>query len=322
MRIKFGTFNLFNLVLPDHVFYENRKYSQREYEKKIEWIAQQLAAMKADVVGFQEVFHKSALEAALAKSGLYGNPAIVLNETGESPVVGLASKYPVLSAESIIEFPQQSLVPLGDDTVPLTQFRRPILKAAIELPNGKSIVVFVAHLKSKRPIVEESPQMDSKAEARGKAQALVIRAAEAVALRFILIDEMKNNQTPVVVLGDLNDAGRSVTTEIIAGSPPWKRLSREEKKAIWDQLLYSTADMQARRSFRDVFFTHIFNGHHESLDHVLLSEEFVEANPQRIGRFEYMRVLNDHLLDSTLSNDEIPVWQSDHGQVVVSIKLD
>lgn len=321
MRIKIATFNLFNLVLPEHVFYENKKYSQIEYEKKIEWVAKQLIAMDAGIVGFQEIFHKAALDAAIAKSGLYAAPAVVLNETGDAPVVGLVSKFPIVSAESIAEFPKASLIISGSEAAPQT-FRRPILKTKIELPNGKPIVVFVAHFKSKRPVPKAKQEMDLKAEAFGKAQALMIRAAEAVAFRFLLIDEMKNTKTPVAVLGDLNDATRSVTSDIVAGSPPWKKLSRDEKKVIWDQLLYSTAEMQARRSFRDVYFTHIFNGHHESLDHILLSEEFVDANPERIGRFEYLRVFNDHLVDNTLSDDEVPVWQSDHGQVVVSIRLD
>jgi hypothetical protein len=70
-----------------------------------------------------------------------------------------------------------------------------------------------------------------------------------------------------------------------------------------------------------VYYTRLHDGHHESLDHILLSEEFSPTNPKRIGFFEYMRVFNDHLIDQKLANEEIPVWQSDHGQVIVSIEL-
>jgi hypothetical protein len=76
-----------------------------------------------------------------------------------------------------------------------------------------------------------------------------------------------------------------------------------------------------KRSHRDVYYTHLHDGHHESLDHILLSEEFSPTNPDRIGSFEYMRVLNDHLIDQKLANEEIPAWQSDHGQVIVLIEL-
>jgi predicted extracellular nuclease len=68
-------------------------------------------------------------------------------------------------------------------------------------------------------------------------------------------------------------------------------------------------------------YTHIHNGHFESLDHVLVSQEFVGQNPRHVGAVEYVSVLNDHLIDETLSDDKIPRWQSDHGQVVVTIKL-
>ena len=87
-------------------------------------------------------------------------------------------------------------------------------------------------------------------------------------------------------------------------------------------LLYRVQDIQTRRSQRDVYYTHIHKGHFESLDQIMVSEEFVVQNPRRIGRVEYVRVFNDHLIDDTLSSEALPVWQSDHGQVVVSIELE
>ncbi len=323
MKIKFGTFNLFDLALPNQALREKKRYSTVEYQKKTTWIAEKLVAMDADIVGFQEVFHKAALGEAIKKSGMYDdhNSLIVLGETGASPMVGLVSRYPVLLLESIADFPPESLIMFDNDCVPISRFRCPLLKAKIRLPNKKPIIVFVVHLKSKRPLVEQSVKHDAKAQALGKAKSLIVRAAEAAALRCILIDELKNNQMPVVVLGDLNDTGQSVTTNIITDSPPSKKLAVEKRRSIWDQFLYSAADLQLKRSHRDVYYTHLHDGHHESLDHILLSEEFSPTNPNRIGFFEYMRVFNDHLIDQKLANEEIPVWQSDHGQVIVSIDL-
>jgi hypothetical protein len=60
-------------------------------------------------------------------------------------------------------------------------------------------------------------------------------------------------------------------------------------------------------------------GHHDSLDHILVSQEFVRQNPRRLGYVEYVKVFNDHLIDQTLSHDKIPKWQSDHGQVVITM---
>jgi endonuclease/exonuclease/phosphatase (EEP) superfamily protein YafD len=43
-------------------------------------------------------------------------------------------------------------------------------------------------------------------KALGHARSLIIRAAESAAVRCILVDEMRNNSRPVIVLGDLNDS--------------------------------------------------------------------------------------------------------------------
>jgi predicted extracellular nuclease len=322
MKIKFGTFNLFDLALPNQALRDKKMYSKDEYQKKTTWIAEQLVAMDADIVGFQEIFHKAALDEAIKKSRIYDKYSlIVLGENGVSPVVGLVSRYPVVWQESIADFPPASLIMFDNDCVPISRFRCPLLKAKIRLPNKKPIIVFAVHLKSKRPLVDQSVKHDAKAQALGKAKSLIVRAAEAAALRCILIDELKNNQMPVVVLGDLNDTGQSVTTNIITDSRPSKKLAVEKRRSIWDQFLFSAADLQLKRSHRDVYYTHLHDGHHESLDHILLSEEFSPTNPKRIGFFEYMRVFNDHLIDQKLANEEIPVWQSDHGQVIVAIDL-
>ncbi len=147
------------------------------------------------------------------------------------------------------------------------------------------------------------------------------RTAEATALRCVLLDKLRGNDHPLVVLGDTNDIGTAVTSEIIAGAPPWRNLRYRQKLRIWDVLLYNVKDIQARQSYRDAYYTHIHNGHYESLDHILVSQEFVHQNPKRLGQVEYVSVLNDHLIDETLSDEKLPVWQSDHGQVMATIRL-
>ncbi len=81
------------------------------------------------------------------------------------------------------------------------------------------------------------------------------------------------------VLGDLNDVVHSVTTEIITGCPPWKKLPRTVKESIWDVLLWSTNEVQVRASDRDVTFSHIHNGRYEVLDHILVSQVIISTNP-------------------------------------------
>ncbi|MER3432445.1 MAG: hypothetical protein C4288_03210 [Leptolyngbya sp. ERB_1_1] len=197
----------------------------------------------------------------------------------------------------------------------LKQFSRPVLCVRVQVREGVECTFVVAHLKSKRPdLADGVDPNDPLEQAKGQVRSLIRRSTEAVALRAILIDLMKGQNHPVIAMGDFNDGSLAVTTRLISGEPPWRRLSIERKKQVWDVLLYHVKDIQARQSYGDFYYTHIYNGHHESLDHILVSQEFVEQNRDRIGRVGYVSVFNDHLLDETLSKDEVEPWQSDHGQ--------
>jgi predicted extracellular nuclease len=85
-----------------------------------------------------------------------------------------------------------------------------VLRAELTLQNGVEVVVFVAHLKSKRPIVDDALRHDQQAKAVGHAASVILRAAEAAAFRCILVREMLSNTKPVIVIGDLNDSVRSL----------------------------------------------------------------------------------------------------------------
>lgn len=323
MRIRIGSFNLFNLALPEIPYYENMKYSHGDYQKKVNWTATQLRAMDCDLVGFQEIFHKKALDAVVAESGLYpGVVSIVPNEVGDKPRVGLVTRLPVLSYESITDFPANCEIKNEEIKIPNKQFRRPVLKVKIQLPTGQNAVVFVVHLKSKRPTIEDESKRFSFMEmAKGEVLSLLHRGMEAMALRSLVLAETERTRTPVIVVGDFNDSAHSVTSEIILGKPPEFFYPQDIKLRIWDTLLYLTSDIQIKKGFRDVFYTHMQNNQYESLDHILVSEEFVAENPKHIGLVEYVRYLNDHLFESYESAEEFKNWQSDHGQVVASIRL-
>lgn len=325
-RLKFANFNLKNLVLPQHKYYGANVYTQEEYDKKVEWTAKQLRLMDADVVGFEEVFHEEALKEIIEKSGVYKNAKLcVFAGDGTSPRVAMVSRFPVLNTKEIRNFPPESRLDFDHEDIhyhaQITRFRHPILCSEIELPQGIKCRVFVAHLKSKRPIMDNKKMHSEYEFAIGKARSLMIRAAESTALRCILLNEIKNNHLPTIVMGDMNDSVHSVTSNIITNEPPPKKFDHARKKEIWKQLLYSTYDIQSRMSRRDIYYTYMHNGNYESLDHIFVSEEFYQSNPNKIARIEYMRIFNDHLVDKTLSFEKPPKWVSDHGQVLVSIKL-
>jgi len=318
-----ATFNLFNLVAPNTRYYGKRMYTQETFDQKKAWICGQLQKMNADIVGFQEVFHEEALKEVIAESGIYPNAHILTaGASGEAPVVGLVSRFPIRKHEVIVDFPE--VLDYEGLEIPIRQFRRPVLKAELEIRPNFNLTCFVIHLKSKRPLFtkEKNQRKDNPIElAKGQARALILRAAEATAMRAVLVKYMRNKAHAVVVIGDMNDTGLAVSSRILSGENPFRNMPQAKKKAIWDVLLYHVKDVQARRSFQDFYYTHIYNGHYESLDHIMVSEELVQENPKHLGRVGYVRVLNDHLIDETLSNKGVKNWQSDHGQVVATIEF-
>lgn len=318
---RIGTFNVLNLVLPDTVYYGTRRYSSAEYEKKTGWIAGQIDKMAPDILGFQEVFHPEALEECLKKSRYLDRAEfLVAAPDGQLPKVALATRFEILSHEVIESIP----ISLNMDgiQIPVNTFSRPVLKALLRVRDGLELTVFVVHLKSKRPVFMDGERRENPIDlAKGQARSLIRRSIEAAGLRQLLMDALQNRTKPVVLIGDVNDNGLAVSTRIISGEQPHRNYPREVKQAIWDVLLYHVKDIQARRSYQDFYYTHIHNAHHEALDHIMVSQELVADNPMHLGRVGIVSLLNDHLIDETLSDEPVREWQSDHGQVVATIEL-
>ncbi len=320
---KVATFNLLNLVLPNHYYYGNKVYSEADFAKKKEWLNLQFENMSADLVGFQEVFHQEALVEVLRENPLYNkgkSQLVCARPNGERPAVGLLSRFPIVDWAAIEDLPD--LLEIDGKPLPIDKFSRPVLKARVRLNDGLDVVVFVAHLKSKRPSFADGADVEDPLElAQGQAASLMIRAAEALGLRKLLLAELQDRNCPVILMGDFNDTHTAVTTQLLSGQPPFRFLPLNKKLQQWDVLLYHVKDIQARLSYTDTYYTHIHNGHHESLDHIMVSQELVQENPNHVGRVGYVRVLNDHLVDSTLSDERMPFWKSDHAQVVASIEM-
>ena len=68
--ISFASFNLYNLQLPDAPMYpQSRPYTAEEFAAKTRWAAEMIGRLDADVIAFQEVWSREALEAVLARGG-------------------------------------------------------------------------------------------------------------------------------------------------------------------------------------------------------------------------------------------------------------
>jgi predicted extracellular nuclease len=112
-----------------------------------------------------------------------------------------------------------------------------------------------------------------------------------------------------MVMGDLNDAQHSNTLNILTGQPNYLLSGLSEGGSDVD--LYSVGTLQEYRSHRDVYYTHVFNKTRESLDHILVSQEFYDNSRNRIWAFKGMEIANDHLN----SDDHKENGSSDHGIV-------
>jgi len=67
-----ASFNVKNLIGPDQEYYEFQSYTPEEYAWKLDWMADQLLTMNADIVGFQEIFDEASLTDVIAECDAKG----------------------------------------------------------------------------------------------------------------------------------------------------------------------------------------------------------------------------------------------------------
>lgn len=132
-------------------------------------------------------------------------------------------------------------------------------------------------------------------------------------MRFMLTEQMKGTRTPVIALGDINDGQGSNTANIPTEQP---RYLVGDSLGGGDVSLYTAQTLQVYRSTRDVYYTHIHQDMMESLDHILVSEEFYDNSRRRLWMFDGMTVNNDHLN----FDDHKESGTNDHGVIVARFK--
>jgi endonuclease/exonuclease/phosphatase family metal-dependent hydrolase len=334
--LTFATCNLYNLQLPGRPMYQGRTYSQKEYDAKIGWTAHMLRSIDADIIGFQELWSPEALVEAFDVAGLTEAYELVTvdkeNPSQISVALAVRNNNDIVFKRWHKDFPEEMVLkkrkgpdeglPDYEVSVSIDRFSREVLRATLRIePPGKTdlpnVVVFVAHLKSKMAMSLDQTERGQDAikahsKALGSALSTIRRTAEAAALRVLLNKVMKTD-TPVVVLGDLNDAQLSVTTSIITGEPKYRLFAASKVGGRSDKGLYSAATLQEYRSLRDVYYTYIHDGQRESLDHILVSEQFYDYSQRRIWTFREMRLFNDFL-------DDVDEATSDHA--LITAKFD
>jgi len=332
-RISFATCNLLNLNEPgERIYSDEDGWTPDHYDRKVAWTAQAVRSLEADVWAFQELWSEKSLAAVFkaAKPSIKYTRLVPKNHKGRIGCAGaVRADYLVGEPEWIERFPESFQLSSGGDdaqtsdmAVQIDRFSRPILHFRFNpRSSGRQIHVYVCHFKSKRPTkVYREPwyrrDVHSKHSiAIGGALSTIRRTAEATALRMILTEQMRETGTPVVVLGDLNDGQHSNTLNILTGQPDYIVSSRRLGGS--DVALYSLGTLQEYRSQRDVYYTHVYKGTRESLDHMLVSEEFYDHSADRRWFFKGLEIYNDHL-NSEKHEEE---GATDHGIVRIRARV-
>lgn len=334
-QLRIATFNLYNLNEPGLPIYSDANgWSQDEYERKIAWTRQQLTILKPDIVGFQEMWNATSVANVLDAAGLTANYDLLAppDATGTKIVCGAIARKGLLvgAPRWIADFsPEFVLQSRGDDPqtpeieVTIKGFSRPVLHFVVKpRATGPDVHVYVCHFKSKQPakvfnepwFKANKPLYSKHATGLGAALSTVRRTAEAAALRFILSEQMKGNDTPVIVLGDINDGQHSNTANILTEQP---RFLVGDSVGGGDTALYTAQTLQEYRDTRDVYYTHVFQDLRESLDHILVSQEFYDNSKKRLWIFDGLVINNDHLN----FDDHKADGTNDHGIVCGSFKF-
>lgn len=321
--ISFASFNLYNLQVPGRPMYRGRTYDQGEYDEKIAWTAAQLKGLDADVIAFQELWSGEALEAAFAAAGLTDSYRLVY--IGDTAWYNVAVAAAIRRPWELRDRRAHKQVPAelklvkheldpgtgdqaddDDDDVDVTidVFSRTILELAIghgDLDEVPPMTVFCCHLKSKLAMkfaavdYENHPMIEGFEAPLGAALSTIRRTAEAAGLRILLDKRMDDNHDPVVVLGDLNDGTLSNTLQILTRQPSYRLSIKSRTGRQSEKGLYTAAQLDQLRSFRDVNFSHSHHEIPEVIDHVLVSDAFYDASIHRKWSFRDMRILTDHI---------------------------
>ncbi len=327
-RLRIATLNCLNMALPGRRPYPGvEPYLPDEYLAKTQWLATMIDRLAADFVFVQEIFHVAALRDAMNQSTAgpqaHDLAAPLADDRNGKPRLGLvwrAGWQPTF--ETIAAFPPGCAVQVPERGE-YAAFSRPPLLARVRWA-GTTLTLLNVHLKSRRPeFVAGEDVEDPALLARAQMRSLVMRAAEAAALRRIVI-----GLTPpgalLVLGGDFNDEPNAVTTQIVADT------SCRDDPRPRDHVLYNTLDLAPHATpsrSRDVAFTILHAGEPERIDHMFVSEPFVAGNVPQVARVVAVEIYGDHLAErqaharGLVPGPDLARVSSDHAAVCTTLEM-
>jgi len=334
MKIRLGTFNLFQFVEPPYSWYTKKdKFNERQWLEKTTWIKHQILKMDCDIIGFQEVFSRKALRDLVKDLGFKYFKIVDVAKLSTNnrykyvtTTVAIASKYPISNIQAVeVHQPSIDKYHFGKDDKDPFKFSRVPIKATITLPNKKELLVYVCHLKSNRLnefeyVFNESHTLEHKKELVSKAlegkysKSLKQRLCEASSLFF---DIQKYKNQPTVLMCDLNDKEFSLTIDALSNHKYHDDKSKEDL-VLYDASYEYTPEVynphpEAKEVKRRA--TSYFLGKGNVLDYIFISNDFHKKNENKIAEVTDYTVLDEHLQE----NKDGSLLKSDHAQVVCEL---
>ncbi len=222
MSCRIATFNLKDFFLP-------RNDAERSVGPgKLMNLAANLRRANADVVALQEVGEEQQLDRLVKAVPELGYGAPVVGTTDKRGIrCAMLSRLPVqwsqVHTAKTLPFPRffEGDVDPFAERIPL---RRGVVHVRVEAPEIGEIDILTTHFKSNLPVRlrmkdgREVEDLTTRSRAESAVRSLVQRAAEALYIRGLVDDLMKNSPDHAVcVLGDLNDHFDSLPVRILRG---------------------------------------------------------------------------------------------------------
>lgn len=328
MKIRIGTFNLFQFCSPPYSWYTRKeKFDEESWTKKIAWIKNQILEMNCDIIGFQEVFSQKELQDLCKNCGYeyficVDKPKIKKDSTiYTSTTVALASKYPITNIKSIKTHIPSIKKHNFDGHF---KFSRSPIKADIKLPNNFVFTMYVCHLKSNREnefeyvftkndTLENKLLQVNKALKENYSKSLKQRLVEASSLFY----DIKKEKKAKILLCDLNDKEFSITIDALTNN---KYHDKNKKQSF----ILSDAYYQHKIKIKNPHpekneikrkATSFFAGKGNVLDYIFISNEFNNKNPNAKAKVTNYTLFDNHLEKNPHGN----ILESDHAQVVCEL---
>lgn len=332
MKIRVGTFNLFQFVEPPFSWYTKKeKFNTEQWVQKTTWIKNQITEMNCDIIGFQEVFSKKALKTLLEELGFKYFKTIDtprIDKKNEliytSTIVALASKYPIKNLKKVeIDFSALKKHHLNG----FFKFSREPIKASITLANQKELDIYVCHLKSNRDnefeyVFTKNSTLDEKKEKVKKAleENYSISLKQRLCEASSIFSDISRTKNPAILMTDLNDKEFSITIEALSNKKYHNESLIKDDYLMLDayyhfeKKIYNPHPEQKEIKRTP---TSYFAGKGNVLDYIFVSSLFDKNKKNNIGKITSYEVFDKHLQ----KNQNGSLLNSDHSQVVCELEF-